>query len=132
MRLTITGTVDLSPDCTTPDTGEPAGTHNGQSYWTWTNDAGTWYLWASINPKGGKIYCWYITTQLGTKTSPRWEGPIQVSVPGVYARYPVIMGQNATVAEYVPPVAAVVTNILLGSTPDTCQILNSRIVRGAL
>jgi len=60
-RYVVSGTV--SPDCTTPDTGEPAGTYNGQNYWTWTNDAGTWYLWWFTSPRGN---AWTITAELGS------------------------------------------------------------------
>ena len=43
----VSGT--LSPDCTTSNTGEPAGTYNDEDYWTWTNDADTWYLFWNTN-----------------------------------------------------------------------------------
>jgi hypothetical protein len=138
MRLVVTGTPDLSPDCTTPDTGAPAGTYNGYDYWTWTNDAGTWYLWmlpAALNRYG------IISAALGVPPAidgpPGWTYNFRF-FPDDYpvASYAPQFGSGATgtatVAEYVPPVATVVTNILLGSTPELCRILNSRIVRGPI
>jgi hypothetical protein len=43
-RLSVSGTPDLSPDCTTPDTGPPAGVHNGKDYWEWVTGTTTWRL----------------------------------------------------------------------------------------
>ena len=62
-RYSVSGT--LSPDATTADTGEAAGTFSGQPYWTWTNDAGTWYLflnganWAIANAFDRFTKAWY-------------------------------------------------------------------------
>ena len=59
-RYSITG--DSSPDCSIADTGIRVGTRNGQPYWSWVNDAGTWYLfytWTSeLDP------CWLISNTL--------------------------------------------------------------------
>ena len=53
---------DPNPDCTTSDTGDVAGTHNGQPYWSWTNDAGTWYLYYTTSPSFDP--CWLISNAL--------------------------------------------------------------------
>lgn len=103
MRLTVTGTPDLSPDCTTPDTGEPAGTYNGQNYWTWTNDAGTWFLWykrVTFPPPGYQKM--YISAALGN--SYGWQLTITdpAVIIGNYTSNGAYTG-TATVAEYVPP-----------------------------
>lgn len=90
----ISGT--LTPDATTANTGELAGTYNGQNYWTWTNDAGTWYLYLTE----AAVYA--IAGQLPAgKAQPAWQGG--AAVAGDYLPNPNATG-TATVAEYVPPV----------------------------
>lgn len=98
--------------------------YNGQMSYRCVNDAGTWYLsWQGVS--------WYISQHLPpTLVDAYWLSSLP-DITGDYAAGPYATG-TATVAEYVPPVAAVVTNILLGSTPEACSILNSRIVRGPL
>ena len=59
----------LTPDATTATTGEPAGTYGGQPYWSWTNDAGTWFLYS---PHAGND--WRISPTLPSgKTDPFWN-----------------------------------------------------------
>lgn len=125
-RYSVSGT--LNPNATTPDTGEPAGTYGGKSYWQWVKDGTTYRMyWFFVN--------WIITSaELGANPGTYWwlPNPPPPDAPaGAYSAGGSATG-TATVAEYVPPVAAVVTNILLGSTPEACSILNSRIVRGPL
>lgn len=100
-RYSVSGT--LSPDATVADTGEAAGEHNGQPYWSWTNDAGTWYLWSST-VKG--VISWYLSPTLG---SSMWTGPASVGATpnGDYLppRFPPGITGTASVAEYVEPSA---------------------------
>lgn len=93
----VSGT--LTPDATTANTGEPAGTFNGQDYWTWTNDAGTWYL---LFGTSWRIY-------KGSLTPPPFDPWWNRGVANILGEYsPVIAATGtATVAEYVPPVASV-------------------------
>ncbi len=42
-RYSVSGT--LVPDATTPDTGPPAGTHEGQDYWRWLVGEREWFLY---------------------------------------------------------------------------------------
>jgi len=77
MRYAVSGT--LSPDATTADTGEAAGTYNGQPYWMWTNDAGTWYLY---KPSAN----WYIANSLDGIQTKVWNGG--ESIVGTYAPDP--------------------------------------------
>lgn len=139
----------VSPDCTTPDTGEPAGTEQGQPYFDWDTADPTWSKWRMCRSGfGGNP--WVIIPRDFTE-NPAYSGFFRdfgdlsfLATSGIgfwltstdavvnsYAPQAPATG-TATVAEYVPPVAAVVTNILLGSTPEACSILNSRIVRGPL
>lgn len=129
-RWTITGTPDLSPDCTTPDTGEPAGTFQSQSYWTWTAGESTYYLWWG----GAFDSFWYITPSLGGKplVDPYFKSlEFKLTPDGQYNAANGGAG-IVTVAEYAPPVVGVITNLLLGSTVEACRILSSRIVRGPI
>lgn len=106
-RYAITGTPDISPDCTTPDTGEPAGERNGQPYWMWTNEAGTWYLskWAEnmMNPAS---VTWGIGPRFGISVGaePGWQADerSETGPAGTYSPNESATG-TATVAEYVPP-----------------------------
>jgi len=103
MRLTVTGTPDLSPDCTTPDTGEPAGMYQEQLYWTWTNEAGTWYLRWDNTPERYMIV---------SQADIVWMDPHWVSTGGDFdllGTYTPAAGAigTAIVAEYVPPATTV-------------------------
>jgi hypothetical protein len=92
-RLTVSGT--LVPDATTADTGVAAGIHNEEPYWSWTNDAETWYLWW-----GGTG--WNIGNALGGATLV-WIRP-DVNIVGEYFPIGSTTG-TATVAEYEEPPA---------------------------
>lgn len=92
MRLVLTGIAD--PDCTTADTGEPVGSHNGQDYWTWTNGEGTWYLWYHDGDNE-----WNISHTLGGTTIFFFPSATPL---GTYSTYEPYTG-NITVDEYVVP-----------------------------
>lgn len=67
-RYSVTGTI--TPNATTPtNTGEPAGTFNDQPYWSWTNDAGTWYLWSRLD-RG--VRWWYVSESTGSLAAAYW------------------------------------------------------------
>ena len=69
----ITGTI--SPNATTANTGEPAGTLNEQPYWTWEAGGFTWYLWFD-DSSAPLLYAWRMTKVLGGGTgppNPHWE-----------------------------------------------------------
>jgi hypothetical protein len=97
-RYSVSGT--LTPDATTPDTGEPAGTYDAQPYWSWTNDAGTWYLWWYFDGIGGT---WEITNSAPGPGFPWWV--IMWTSALLEGEYHANIGAagTATVAEYVPP-----------------------------
>jgi hypothetical protein len=99
MRLTISGTPDLSPDCTVADTGEPAGLDsNGNEYFTWEAGGHAWYLWFLSIEQG-----WVISQLLQAfpvrPPGPWWSGTSQL---GEYAPQGTSVG-TVTVAEYIPP-----------------------------
>jgi hypothetical protein len=100
-QLSVSGT--LSPDATTANTGPPAGTHEGQPYWQWTNDAGTWFL-SNVNLSGGLQ--WAITSRLGAFVVGvgSWRRPDNEPAIGEYSPVGSATG-IATVAE-VPPAPA--------------------------
>ncbi len=62
---------ELSPDCTVGDTGESAGTVNGQPYWEWVAGGVTYYLCNATELFG---VMWGITTVLGSfpQQGPYW------------------------------------------------------------
>lgn len=74
-RYSVSGT--LTPDATTADTGDPAGTHNGQPYWSWTNDEGTWFLWFSQEAFGRYRYA----INHGLDESLMWSGSFLNPLP---------------------------------------------------
>ena len=95
-RYAVSGT--LSPDATTADTGEPAGTFSGQPYWTWTNDAGTWYLWTVFG-----VYLISADPPAFIQPGLFWQNSVgEYVVPGTYSPVGANTG-TATVAEYVAP-----------------------------
>jgi hypothetical protein len=102
-RYSVSGTPDMNPDCTTADTGPPAGTHNEQPYWTWESGGITWFLsFAGVfwNPP----MKWTIARFLGA-TTPAFVGSTDTSV--ILGDYPAV-GEfvgTATVAEYEEPPA---------------------------
>lgn len=97
-RYSVSGT--LTPDATTADTGDPAGTHNGQPYWSWTNDAGTWFLWFSQEAFGRYRYA----INHGLDESLMWSGSFLNPLPiGNYEANLGMCTGLSTVAEYVPP-----------------------------
>lgn len=89
----VSGT--LIPDATTPNTGEPAGTLNGQPYWTW----GVWFLYW----KPGKTNLWRISQELDGDSVAGWtrETDDPTDVIGMYQ--PFTTEGTAIVAEYVEP-----------------------------
>ena len=101
MQLAITGTV--TPDCTIANTGDPAGTLNGESYWAWTAGGQEWWLqWTGTE--------WLLCAD--------WNGDGQVNVQdldlGAYWTNANMLGEytptngatgTATVAEYAEPPA---------------------------
>lgn len=105
MAYAVTGT--LTPDAT-GNTGEPAGEYNGQPYWMWTNEAGTWYLYAYAYAFGDS---WMISKMLGGVPSipvmPYWRGTPGTpgggmpSVAGSYSPYGAT--GTAVVAELASP-----------------------------
>jgi hypothetical protein len=105
MRLTISGTV--SPDCTTPDTGEPAGQYNGQDYWTWEAGGQAWALFASeVSGKSGEVIQWAIQqTAPGVLVEPYWISSVPEggAATGTYSPVPLVSGNLVTVTEYTPP-----------------------------
>jgi hypothetical protein len=73
-RYSVSGTPDLSPDCTTADTGVAAGESNGHPYWRWMVDDQEWLLYktAELVPEQ-----WQISQNLGGAgfAEPAWNGP---------------------------------------------------------
>lgn len=91
----VSAVVDpVSPNCIGL-TGEPTGIYNGQSYWTWTNDTGTWFLFFDT--------VWLLGTKLGPDAInfPLWvnfgDGVVGFYNGGNYGSV-----GDITVAEYVP------------------------------
>jgi hypothetical protein len=100
-RYSVSGT--LSPDATTADTGEAPGVFIGQNYWTWTNDAGTWYLFAGTY--AGETPTWNVSNLLGLGLGiPIWQGPNSSNPVGDYTPLANATG-TATVAEITEPAA---------------------------
>lgn len=101
MAYSVSGT--LSPVCSTENTGVPAGVYDGESYWTWTNDAGTWYLskWGGnlLNPD---LITWGIGPRLGISgiSEAGWQSDEQSETGpvGSYSPNPDASG-TATVTE---------------------------------
>jgi len=93
----------LSPDATTENTGEPAGTYNGQDYWTWTGydyrgeepELLTFYLFFSTFFSN-----WYISHELGN-TAGWSRSPNSSEIPGNYTSTYWLIEGIATVAEVV-------------------------------
>lgn len=104
----VTGT--LNPDAATENTGEPAGVSGGFPYWSWTNDAGTWYMYYSPD-----FFGWWIGPVLGVDYPPNaWSGsgPEGPSAPvGTYSPTGSYTG-TCEVTEYVPPPEPAVEKIL--------------------
>lgn len=113
--------------CATIGPVAPAGQYDGQDYYEWTNDNGTWFLWAKENPKTGFIANWEITGQLGVETTNRWVGQTdQQEIPGQYGEVPgAIPIVYAIVAEYVPATVSYVI-LQVASGPDTGKLIALR------
>lgn len=107
MRLTISGTV--TPDCTIADTGEPAGTHSGQDYWTWEAGGQTWYLWNYVIPDERGDNWYWVISQVAPKeldgSELRWAKVVvsdeTVDSIGNYPAATLTTG-TVTVTEYIP------------------------------
>ena len=99
-RYSVSGT--LSPDATTADTGVAAGTYNEESYWTWTNDAGTWYLWY-WKPFFGSSQWSIGPSAPGGLSEIFWIRSPGEEVVGDYIDNGPSSTGTATVAEYVEP-----------------------------
>jgi hypothetical protein len=94
-RYAVSGTT--SPDCTTEDTGEPAGTINGQPYWEWVVGSVTCRLYRLVvTPAVMSI----VAIQGGVNIGA-WSKP-GTGITGIYTAIAPTTG-NATVAVYVPP-----------------------------
>jgi hypothetical protein len=100
-RYSVSGT--LTPDATIADTGEPAGTVNGQPYWQYQAGGETWRLFYSA-----LAVKWLICAdwngdgaidERDSKDGPHWTS---AALAGDYIPVGGATG-TATVAEYVPP-----------------------------
>jgi hypothetical protein len=110
MRLTISGTV--TPDCTTLDTGEPAGIWENYEYWTWAAGGLTFYLYrlGSLETNRYAIYT-SLTTGIPALVlgDGFWLGQSGIGKPpgpapllGNYSPQGGMSG-TVTVTEYTPP-----------------------------
>jgi hypothetical protein len=88
-RFAITG--DPDPDCRTDDTGAPAGTYNGEPYWSWEAGGETWYLWWLTS-------AWWISAAVGD-AGTSWLGGGEIQ--GDYGDFNATTG-TATVAHLTP------------------------------
>ena len=105
-----------SPDCTTVDTGVAAGVYNGEPYWSWTNEAGTWYL-----QKSTVSTWWLILSTLGGDWTDRWwftSGPIgsNYQPSGSYSGV-------VAVAEYVAPPPETFLTLQIHSGPNAGEYI---------
>lgn len=107
-RYVITGTDN--PDCTTPNTGDPAGTHESQPYWSWVNGATTYYLFLKVNYEKYTQYYWCISTAKPmVVTEPTWLSSEGVDeIPSIVDEYTPVNGASGTVtvAELLPTLSA--------------------------
>ena len=128
-RYSVSGT--LTPDATTADTGEPAGTYNGQPYWTW----GTWYLFLSdLRIIGQPSNLWAIADNLDRlEATFVWFGST-----GVEGAYTPAFGNpatgTATVAEYAPSSDdtpdAFAFSAVTDADPSTLYVSDSQEITG--
>lgn len=123
MRLTISGTV--SPDCTTLDTGEPAGTHSGYDYWTWEAGEQEWFLaFVPADGKAGTPDFWSISLGLPDSTNytdVRWRLDSAV-VSGNYLPIRDATG-TVIVTEYTPPAATTYATLTITDGPLAGQYI---------
>jgi len=103
-RYSVSGT--LTPDATTADTGEPAGTFGGQPYWRWLVGEQEWFLFYRPEfsfPPFVNAERWVIGNELNTPAgfdSLEWHR-LSNEIAGDYA--PSGTTGTATVAEITGP-----------------------------